>query len=104
MRDGKFGAHLKTLRLKRNMTQEVLAERSGLAVDSIRRIERGAFSPSLDTLGKLSGGLELSLSTLFSSAEAGHSGLVRELCDYLAHRRTDEIRVADRVLRALFGT
>ena len=82
-----FGSHLKQLRLQRKLTQEALAERAGLAVDSIRRIERGAFSPSLDTLGKLTEGLELSLSTLFDGAESAHSNRVKELCDFLSRRR-----------------
>src|SRR5690606_6283845 len=66
-----FGRHVLSLRRARGMTQEVLAERSGLAVDTIRRLEHGSFSPSLDTLRKLCMGLDLMLSTLFETFELG---------------------------------
>lgn len=97
-----FGLHVRSLRRARGMTQDVLAERCGLAVDTIRRLEHGAFSPSLDTLRKLCGGLELALSTLFESYELGERNEVRELIDKLAGRSPAELRLAARVLRALF--
>jgi transcriptional regulator with XRE-family HTH domain len=84
------------------MTQEVLAERSGLSPDSVRRLEHGGFSPSLDTLRKLCGGLDLMLSTLFESYELGSRNETRELIDLLAARGTRELVLATRVLRALF--
>ncbi|PRQ02746.1 helix-turn-helix protein [Enhygromyxa salina] len=48
---------LKGLRRARGLTQEDLAERSGLSADTIRRMEQGSFSPSMDTIGKLCHGL-----------------------------------------------
>ncbi|HLT36771.1 MAG TPA: helix-turn-helix transcriptional regulator, partial [Enhygromyxa sp.] len=59
-----FGRHVRSLRRARGMTQEVLAQRSGLSADTIRRLEHGSFSPSLETLRKLCHGLDLMLSTL----------------------------------------
>jgi transcriptional regulator with XRE-family HTH domain len=85
------------------MTQEVLAERCGLSADTIRRLEHGSFSPSLDTLNKLCGGLELMLSTLFESYELGARNEARELIDLLATRGPRELVLATRVLRALFS-
>lgn len=106
MRDGlrrRFGDHVRTLRLSRSLTQESLAEKSDLSVDAIRRIERGAFSPSLDTLGKLSSGLEISLYTLFEDLERNKKGNgVGEICDYLEHRNRNELKLVWRVVRALF--
>src|SRR5690606_31169914 len=66
-----FGQHVRSLRRARGMTQEVLAERSRLSADTIRRLEHGSFSPSLDTLKKLCTGLSLPLSRLFESFELG---------------------------------
>ena len=85
------------------MTQEVLAERCGLSADTIRRLEHGSFSPSLDTLRKLCGGLDLMLSTLFESYELGARNEARELIDLLATRGPRELVLATRVLRALFA-
>lgn len=84
------------------MTQEALAERSGLSVDSIRRLERGGFSPSLDTLWKLCQGLELMLSTLFSGLEVGERDLTRELIDLVLGRSPGERELGFHVLWALF--
>jgi transcriptional regulator with XRE-family HTH domain len=97
-----FGRHVRSLRRARGMTQEVLAERSGLSPDTVRRLEHGSFSPSLDTLRKLCGGLDLMLSTLFESYELGSRNETRELIDLLAARGTRELVLATRVLRALF--
>ncbi len=100
----KFGAHLRRLRLSRGLTQEELAELSELSVDAVRRIERGAFSPSLDTLHKLCTGLEISFRTLFTGFERERPDLVSQICDFLARRSQREVRVAWRVVRAMFDS
>ena len=97
-----FGRHVRSLRRARGMTQEALAERSGLSADTIRRLEHGSFSPSLDTLRKLCSGLDLMLSTLFESYELGARNEARELVDLLASRSPRDLVLATRVLRALF--
>jgi transcriptional regulator with XRE-family HTH domain len=98
----KFGAHVRVLRQARQLTQEALAERSDLSVDAVRRIERGGFSPSLDTLHKLSAGLQVSLQTLFDSFGHERRDRVAEICDFLSRRSGSELSVAWRVLRAMF--
>ncbi len=54
---------LRTLRARRNWTQEQLAEFSGLSVRTIQRIERGN-TASLESLKCLAAVLEVDLSTL----------------------------------------
>jgi transcriptional regulator with XRE-family HTH domain len=80
-----FGRHAKSLRKARKYTQEQLAERSGLAADTIRRLERHEFSPSLNTLRKLATGLDLPLVTLFEAMEVGRpvDPEIRELLELL---------------------
>jgi transcriptional regulator with XRE-family HTH domain len=97
-----FGDHVRRLRGCRGLTQEQLAERSGLSADTIRRLEHGSFSPSLSTLRKLCKGLGLLLSTLFESFELGVRSESRELLDLLACRTPRELVIATRLLRALF--
>jgi transcriptional regulator with XRE-family HTH domain len=99
----RFGEHVRSLRRARGQTQETLAERSGLSADTIRRLEHGSFSPSLETLNKLCVGLDLRLSTLFESFEFGARDESRELADLLACRTPRELMLAARVLRALFN-
>lgn len=98
----RFGDHMRRLRISRRLTQEKLAERSELSVDAIRRIERGSFSPSLETLAKLSEGLNVSLKTLFHSFERERPDHVAEICDYLSRRSGREVQLAWRVLQAMF--
>jgi transcriptional regulator with XRE-family HTH domain len=81
----------------------MLANRSGLSADTIRRLEHGDFSPSLETLRKLCIGLNLQLSTLFESYELGARNECRELVDLIACRTPRELALATRVLRALFA-
>lgn len=99
----RFGVHLRKLRLARQLTQEQLAELCGLSADAIRRIERGAFSPSLDTIRKLCAGLRISFRTLFEELERKRRDDVAELCDYLERRNPREVKIAWRVVRAMFS-
>jgi transcriptional regulator with XRE-family HTH domain len=99
----KFGDHLRSLRQGRGLTQAALAEKSDLSVDAVRRVERGIFSPSLQTVGKLAKGLNVSLKTLFLTFGRKRYSRLEELCDFLAGRTRSEIAQAWRVLRAMFG-
>jgi transcriptional regulator with XRE-family HTH domain len=100
--DRAFGDHIRSLRHARGFTQEVLAQRSGLSTDSIRRMEAGVFSPSLQTLRKLAVGLDLNLSTLFGAFEMGEIQREHEILDLLATRSPTELDRALRVLIAFF--
>lgn len=97
-----FGRHVRSLRRARGLTQDELAQRCGLSADTIRRLEQGSFSPSLETLRKLCFGLDLFLSTLFEALELGTRNEARELADLLSTRTPAELVMATRVLRALF--
>lgn len=96
-----FGKHVRSLRRARGVTQDALAQRSGLSADTIRRIEHGSFSASIDTLRKLCGGLGIAPSTLFESFELGRSDEKRELFDLIASRGPHELVLITRVVRAL---
>ena len=50
----KFGEHLRELRKSLGYTQEAAANVSGLAIDTLRRIEKGEVIPRYDTLIHLS--------------------------------------------------
>ncbi|PRP98523.1 helix-turn-helix domain-containing protein [Enhygromyxa salina] len=85
-----FGRHIRSCRRARGLTQEALADLSGLSPDTIRRLEHGSFSPSLDTLRKLCMGFDMLLSTLFESFELGERDGPRELVDALAFITPEE--------------
>ncbi len=59
-----IGNKVYKLRHSLSMTQQELAERSGLSITFISEIENGHKSMSIDTLIKLSKGLRVSLDTI----------------------------------------
>lgn len=63
----KFGKRIRALRKERKLTQEALAERSGLHNTYIGQIERGEKNPSLESIEKLSVGLDVSVAELFET-------------------------------------
>lgn len=61
----KFGEKLRSYRVKANLSQEQLAELSGLHRNYIGGMERGERNPTITSLRKLSKALGISLSKLF---------------------------------------
>ena len=61
----KFGSRLQQLRLRAGITQEQLADKSGVTVESISNIERGIFGPKFETLEKIAGVLKVPVKMLF---------------------------------------
>jgi len=54
-----FGALLRRHRVTAGLTQEALAERAGLSVYGIQKLERGATHPYRDTAARLASALDL---------------------------------------------
>ena len=60
MHEQNLGKRLKNLRNKQRISQEYLAEQSGLNIRTIQRIEKGKTIPNGDTCQKLSDALKIS--------------------------------------------
>ena len=71
------GQRLKTLRKARGITQEALAEMIKRTPETVSNIERGKYSPNLDTLERISVALEISLSSVFEEDERKTVRLLR---------------------------
>ena len=101
-----FGARIRVLRRERGLTQEALAQRSSLSVEAVGRIERGAFSPTLETIHKLASGLGVPFQELFKSpqSEMPSSGRRAHVCQYVARLEGPQRRAVWDVLLSLFGT
>lgn len=76
--DAKLAARIKIEREARRWSIADLAERSGVSKAMISKIERTEASPTASLLGRLSGALGLTLSTLLSRAEDSRGRLARE--------------------------
>lgn len=59
------GGRLRELREERGVSMRALARRSGLSANALSMIERGMTSPSVSTLHKLAGALEVPITAFF---------------------------------------
>ena len=62
-----IGEQIKTARLKSNLTQKELCQRSGVAAISIQQYERGAREPRMEQLIKIANALNVSIDELMGS-------------------------------------
>lgn len=62
---GALGKNLRAARQKLGLTQEELAERSGVQAGEISRIEHGKRDPQVSTVERLAKGVGLPVSRLF---------------------------------------
>ena len=99
----RIGARLKSLRRGRGLTQDQVAERTGLSVNYLSRIERGLENPTLDTLLSLAGALKVDPLDLFTveHEEADPRRLRQFLARLVSEARDDQLGQAVRVLRGL---
>ncbi|MBP0579434.1 helix-turn-helix domain-containing protein [Labrys sp. LIt4] len=75
--DRELGGRIKALRGRMHLTIDQLAAASGVSRAMISRIERGESSATAQLLARLAGGLGVSLSTLFATAQPAASPLAR---------------------------
>lgn len=67
-RGRRLASELKKARLSASLSQEALARRAGLSVETVRKLERGErHSPELFTVSSLTGVLGLSIDQLIES-------------------------------------
>lgn len=64
-----FGKKIRMIRRTREMTQERLAELSGLSLQYIGEIERGRRNPSLTSMERLSAAFDIPIAELFNLDE-----------------------------------
>ncbi len=97
-----IGVRMKSLRRGRGLTQERVAERTGLSVNYLSRIERGLENPTLDTLLGLAKALKVEPLDLFTfEHEADPRRLRQSLVRLVSEAKDDQISQAAKVLRAL---
>ncbi|MBP3925523.1 helix-turn-helix transcriptional regulator [bacterium] len=61
----KLGKKIKIERIKRDISQEQLAELAGVGTNTISGIERGVQSPTVETVGAIAKALDIELYKLF---------------------------------------
>ena len=63
--DKKVGMNIRIERIRRSISQEGLADMSGLARSTMGIVERGEQSPSLQTVAKVANALKIDIYKLF---------------------------------------
>lgn len=62
----RMGERLRQLRRERGLTLQEVAKRSGLAVSTVSKVERGLMAPTYDRFSQLAEGLGVDIAELFS--------------------------------------
>lgn len=69
----RFGVRLRQIRTQRGLSQDKLAERTGLSTDGISNLERGLSAPGLDTVWILRNALDVPIWELLDFMEQGEA-------------------------------
>src|SRR5450432_705725 len=88
-----IGETIRNYRLQKGMSQGDIEKRTGLLRCYLSRVENGHTIPSLDTLAKIAGAMEIALSQFFS--ESGYSNGSKNL----PQLSDDEVRFLSQIRR-----
>ena len=93
------------IRKDSGLSQQTLAERAGLSVDSVGKLERGEQLVSLKTLNKLCQALKIPLPAFFGAetetSQDDAQKTILSLCLYLSGKDPKHVRLADEMARQL---
>jgi transcriptional regulator with XRE-family HTH domain len=106
------GEQIRKIRKLRGMTQERLAEQSGLSFSYISDVERGTRNISLESLGKIINALGIKPAQLFEGIDeiTEHSGngeiqnKIEDLITLLSERQIEEVDFVLTVVREFLNT
>src|SRR5215471_9217703 len=92
-----LGENVKFLRLRKGMTQAVLAEKADISVIFLSSIERGAKYPKAETVARLANILEVEVFELFIRKEVpAHLAMIGHLSDDI---KTNIITLLDNIFK-----
>lgn len=80
----RFGRLVTANRRRRGLTQQELADRAGISIEMINKIERGVSSPRFPNIEKLAAALEVDPAELFSPDLPKGAAQRRQLTDLVA--------------------
>ena len=98
-----FGNKVRELRKSQGFSQEKLAEKAGLHYTYIGAVERGEKNISLQNIKKIAHGLGVDITKLFTFIrQTKKNRTFEEIVNLLSSRSPKELKVASRVIKALF--
>lgn len=96
------GARIKSIRMKKGLTQEKLAEKIGISPKYLSSIERGLENPTLDTILNIVKKLRVPLDDIFSTVDIENPKKRKALINKLLDEADDEqLKLAYKVLVAI---
>jgi transcriptional regulator with XRE-family HTH domain len=103
-----FGTNVRNQRKARGFTQEALAERVDVTVETIGKIERGAAAPTFNTAEKIAHALEVDATALFNAGKAGlpegeRGHLLAGINKLLANMNNDQLSRVKKMISAFLG-
>lgn len=98
----RIGERIRRVRKEINLSQEQLAERSGLHTNYVGQVERGEKNLTLETLEKVVGGLGISLEELFRYiGPMKQKDAISQIVDLLIERPSADQEMALSVLKSV---
>ena len=90
-----IGERIRNYRNREGINQEQLAERCGLHATYIGQLERGEKNATLESMGKIVRGLNISFETLFENIQVGElKNKIASLCYSLIDAQSEKEQVA----------
>lgn len=74
-----FSNNLKAIRKEKGLSQQSIADLSGMIASTYNRIENMKVSPSIDTVEKIANAMDVTISDLFQSRELSDKSLIQKL-------------------------
>ncbi|MBP2110285.1 helix-turn-helix domain-containing protein [Paenibacillus silagei] len=98
----RIGERIRRLRKEMNLSQEQLAERSGLHTNYVGQIERGEKNLTLETLEKVVTGLNISLEELFRYiGPMEQKDALSQIIELLVERPSEDHKMALSILKSV---
>lgn len=98
----KLGRRIAAERELLGLSQADLAERVGVATETISRLERGVFDPSIARVESIANALDIALHDLFRfGASSSEERLMNRFLSVVARRSVREVDLALRVVEAV---
>lgn len=97
-----IGSRIKVARKRKDMTQEMLAERLDVSVGYVSQVERGITKISLDLLASISDILECDIAELvWASSTASENYLSREITQNYDKLSNKERKLVDGIIKLI---
>ncbi|MDR0827262.1 MAG: helix-turn-helix domain-containing protein [Desulfovibrio sp.] len=99
-----LGQRIRSLRMSRDLSQDSLAERAGMSMKHLGKIERGTVNASIQCLDDIAKALDMTVREILEvEHEQSREALLVELIAYLPRLSLKDMQTIYRLVRILAG-